>query len=70
MSCEAGVVEEGFEEEGVGAGDGEVAAGAGHGVEVDGHAEAAAFEGDVAEEEVLQELVGGGVGVRFAGRWV
>ncbi len=34
---------------------------------MDGHAKASALQGDVTEEEVLQELVGGWVGVGFPG---
>ena len=41
----------------IGAGDVEVSAGAGHGVQVNRHAEASAFGGDVAEEIILQHLV-------------
>ena len=62
--AEVRVVEEGFEEEGVVAGDGEVASAAGGGVEVDGEVEAAALGGDVAEEEVLEAFVLGFVWVR------
>jgi len=51
--AEAWVVEQRFEQERVVAGDGEVAASAGGGVEMDGKVEAAALDGDVAEEEVL-----------------
>ena len=62
--AEAGVVEEGFEEERVVAGDVEVASAACGGVDVNGHPEAAALLRDVAEEEVLQAFVLGWVWVR------
>ena len=62
-ATQAGVVEERFKQQRVGAGDAEEAAAAGHGVEVDGHAEATAFLRNVAEEEVLKELVLCGVGM-------
>ena len=63
-SAEAGVVEEGFEEERVVAGDREVASAACGGVDVDGEVEAAALLCNVAEEEVLQALVLGWIWVR------
>ncbi len=52
-----GIVEHGFEIERIGAGDIEVTAGAGHGVEMDCHAQAAALRGDGVEEIILQQLV-------------
>ena len=51
--AEAGVVEERLEEEWVVACYVEVASAAGGGVDVDGEVEAAAFGGNVAEQEVL-----------------
>jgi hypothetical protein len=51
--AEPRVVEEWFKEKGVVACDREVASGACGSVDVDGEVEAAAFDGDVAEEEIL-----------------
>ena len=59
-----GRVEQRLEQQRVAGGDPEVAAGAAHAVQVDGHVQPAALGGDVAEQEVLQDLVVAEIGVR------
>ncbi len=56
-SAQARIVEDRFEQQWIHAVNGEVAASSGHSMQMNRHAEAAAFRGDIAKQEILQELV-------------